>query len=80
MESDGIARAHADRTAVVESAELAVAVRLEYGWIDAHGRGEPLACHLNVRLCADAPVLHCHCVHPLAADLSRHGSLCHGEV
>jgi hypothetical protein len=61
-ELDSIFRAHAD-SAAVESAELAVAIRLDDVLTKDHGGVEPLARQLDVGLCADALVLHRHCIH-----------------
>jgi hypothetical protein len=60
-ELDSVSGTHAH--SAVESAELAVAIRPDDGRTKAHGGGEPTARHLDVGLCADAPVLHRHRMH-----------------
>jgi len=60
-ELDGVLGSHADGAPAVEGAELAVAVDAEHACrVDGHGGAEAAARQLDVRLRADAPVLHRH--------------------
>ena len=77
-ELDGVLGAHAYGAPAVEGAELAVAIHAEHARrVDRHGGAEPTARQLDVRLRADAPVLHRHRVD---VGLRWHRGLRHGQV
>ena len=74
-ELDGIVRAHADRAAAIEGAELAIAVHAEHVRVDSQRGRKPAAWQLDVSLRADAFVLHRHRVLRVAFDPWRHSGL-----